>query len=561
MPHVITQSCCGDASCVFACPVNAIQPNPGSPEFISADMLYIDPRTCVDCGACVAACPVGAIKREDLLLESEAVFASINAEFHQGSDARPVQAQVPGLVQIELAPKPLRIAVVGSGPAGLYAADELLKQDGVEVTLYDRLPTPYGLVRAGVAPDHQHTKAITDLFRKVEDLPGFRYVLGVEVGTDVTHDEILEHHSAVIYATGASKDRRLGIEGEDLVGSRTATDFVAWYNGHPDQYDADFDLSGERAVVIGNGNVALDVARILASDPALLEQTDISDRALEALRRSAVNEVVVLGRRGPEHAAFTLPELIGLVRRSDIDLVVNGTLPDTPPGADFTLTRKLDLLRSLPSSNTPRDTRRRIELRFSTAPMALRGDGCVESLDLGGTEPDPGQAGQVRATGDSSELKTSLVLRSIGYRAEPMGWLPFDSKASVVPNDSGRVRGTNATYVVGWIKRGPSGFIGTNKTCSLETVNSLLADHNAGLLPVPRRWPADLGSALRRKHPHAIDLSGWRHLDALEREQGVAVGRPRVKLTSRAELLGATVDPGHSPRRRQRRRRRWPAAV
>ena len=552
MPHVITQSCCGDASCVFACPVNAIQPNPDSPEFTSADMLYIDPKTCVDCGACVAACPVGAIKPQEALLRPEKVFASMNAEFHQGSAARPVQAQVPGLVQIAPSPKSLRIAIVGSGPAGLYAADELLKQDGVEVTVYDRLPTPYGLVRAGVAPDHQHTKSITNLFRKVEDLPGFRYVLGVDVGTDVTHDEILEHHSAVIYATGASKDRRLGIDGEDLIGSGTATDFVAWYNGHPDHDNAEFDLSGDRAVVIGNGNVALDVARILATDPALLEQTDISDRALEALRRSAVKEVVVVGRRGPEHAAFTLPEMIGLAQRSDIDLVVNGTVPNTPSDADFTLVRKLDLLRSLPSSETPRDTRRRIELRFFTAPVALRGDGQVESVDLVATEPDPERAGRIRVTGDVSELKTSVVLRSIGYRADAFNWLPFDSKASVVPSDCGRVRGVNATYVVGWIKRGPSGFVGTNKTCSLETVNSLLADFNAGLLPAPGRRPSDLGSALRRKHPHAIDLSGWRRLDALERKSGLDVGRPRVKLTNRAELFAAAAKPDPSPRRRFR---------
>lgn len=552
MPHVITQSCCGDASCVFACPVNAIQPNPDSPEFISADMLYIDPKTCVDCGACVAACPVGAIKPQDALLEPERVFASVNAEFHQGSTVRRVQAQVPGLVQIAPSPKSLRIAIVGSGPAGLYAADELLKQDGVEVTVYDRLPTPYGLVRAGVAPDHQHTKAIVDLFRKVEDLPGFRYVLGVDVGTDVTHDEILEYHSAVIYATGASKDRRLGIDGEDLVGSGTATDFVAWYNGHPDHHDAEFDLSGDRAVVIGNGNVALDVARILATDPALLEQTDISDQALRALRRSAINEVVVVGRRGPEHAAFTLPEMIGLARRSDIDLVVNGTVPDAPPEADFTLTRKLDLLRSLPSSDTPRDARRRIELRFFTAPVALHGERRVESVDLVATVPDPERSGQVRATDDRSELKTSLVLRSIGYRAEALDWLPFDSNSSVVPSVAGRVRGLTATYVVGWIKRGPSGFVGTNKTCSLETVNSLLADFNAGLLPAPARRPPNLSSALRRMHPNAIDLSGWRRLDALEQANGLDAGRPRIKFTKRAELFAAAANPNPSRRRRFR---------
>ncbi|EON24239.1 4Fe-4S ferredoxin iron-sulfur binding protein [Nocardioides sp. CF8] len=548
MPHVITQACCSDASCVFACPVNAIQPNPGDPDFGTAEMLYIDPKTCVDCGACIPACPVGAISRDTVLTDVERPFQGINAEYHATPRPRGVQARVPTLVQISQ-PARLRVAIVGAGPAGLYTADELLKQDGVEVTVYDRLPTPYGLVRAGVAPDHPETKTVTELFRHVEDLPGFHYALGVEVGVDVTHQDLLSVHSAVIYATGASQDRRLEIPGESLAHSATATKFVAWYNGHPDHAHHEFNLSTERVVIVGNGNVALDVARILATDPERLACTDIADPALEALRRSEVREVVLLGRRGPAQAAFTLPELTGLVNRADIDVVVEGEVPDTQPGDDVQQDLKLALLRGLPSSASPRDDRRRIVLRFLTSPVRVLGTERVTGLEVARNELALDGMSSAVASGDTETIETGLVLRSIGYQGVPVRDLPFDSARRIVPNSGGRVKDMPGTYVVGWIKRGPRGFIGTNRSCAHETVNHLLDDLNAGHLPEPANRTADLAPALRRLHPAGIGREGWRYLDDAERAVGAQAGRPRVKLTD-PEAMRAVIASRDLPRSR-----------
>lgn len=565
MPHVVTQACCGDASCVFACPVNCIHPTPDEPGFATAEMLYIDPDSCVDCGACVRACPVGAIKPHTSLGEHDLPFLEINQAFHAQEQPglttpRPSQAPVAPVVRLPQGTR-LRVAVVGAGPAGLYAADELLKQSGVEVTVLDRLPMPHGLVRAGVAPDHQATKGIDRLLRQVEDQPGFDYRLGVEVGRDVTHEELLGHHDAVLYATGASADRRLGVAGEDLPGSETATRFVAWYNGHPDRVDLDVDLGGERAVVVGNGNVALDVARILATDPDLLARTDIADHALAALRRSAVREVVVLGRRGPAEAAFTLPEIVGLVQRDDIDVVVEGvdldTLGDHP---------KVQALRA-GAERTPDPSRRRIVLRFMTAPVQVLGDERVEGLRVSGTEvvADPtGARPVVRAVGPEETLDASLVLRSVGYRAVALPGLPFDEVRHVVPNVEGRVLEAPGgdvragTYVAGWAKRGPSGYIGTNKSCSLETVNALLTDAAAGRLDAPAT-PSGLDALLAGRGVRVTDLRGWRRVDAEERRRGEAEGRPRVKITDPDEALqvaGEAVGPAGSARGRRRVRLR-----
>lgn len=556
MPHVITQACCGDASCVFACPVNAIQPNPDSPEFTSAEMLYIDPISCVDCGACVAACPVGAISHQDVLGNAQLPFVSINADYHRERSHRSVQAQVPTLVQLGVGgSRKVRVAVVGAGPAGLYAADELLKQEGVEVTVYDRLSTPYGLVRAGVAPDHLDTKAIVDFFRLIEETPGFKYALGVQVGLDVNHEELLESYEAVIYATGASQDRKLEIEGEDLPGSTTATQFVAWYNGHPDHVHHVYDLSGDRAVVVGNGNVALDVARILATDPARLSATDIADHALAALRTSRVNEIVVLGRRGPEYAAFTLPELTGLASRDDIDLVVSGVGPVGAEHADFETARKLELLHSLRPATAPRDGRRRIELRFLAAPQAFVGTNQLEAVRIVENERDPRDSSRVVPTERVADLGTALALRSIGYRGVPVPGLPFDDGLAVVPNVGGRVSDRPRTFVVGWIKRGPSGFIGTNKTCAQETVNALLNDYNSGLLHVPESTRREPRPAPQPKRI-PVDLAGWRRLDKAERARGLAAGRPRVKITDLREIAELTAEPENSKRMFALRHRR-----
>ncbi len=326
MPHVITQSCCSDGSCVYACPVNCIHPSPDEPGFATAEMLYIDPAACVDCGACVSACPVGAIAPDNRLAPKQLPFIALNAAYYPD---RPADEKLPPtskLAPVIDAPKvkprgrALTVAIVGSGPAAMYAADELLTQRDVQVNVFERLPTPYGLVRAGVAPDHQSTKRVTRLFDKIARRRGFRFYLNVEVGSDLSHADLLAHHHAVVYAVGAPNDRRLDIDGMGLPGTGTATEMVAWINGHPEYTDLPVDLGHERVVIVGNGNVALDVARILTTDPDALARTDISNHALAALRGSNVAEVVIAARRGPAQSAFTLPELIGLTSTCDVVL-------------------------------------------------------------------------------------------------------------------------------------------------------------------------------------------------------------------------------------------------
>jgi len=327
MPPVITQSCCSDGSCVYACPVNCIHPSPDEPGFATAEMLYIDPAACVDCGACVSACPVGAIAADTRLEPRQLPFVALNAAFYpeRAADEKvpPTSKLAPVIEAPFVQPRaggPLSVAIVGSGPAAMYAADELLTQHGVRVNVFERLPTPYGLVRAGVAPDHQSTKRVTKLFDKIARRRGFRFYLNVEVGSDLTHAELLAHHHAVLYAVGAPNDRRLDIDGMGLPGTGTATEMVAWINGHPEFTDLPVDLSHERVVIVGNGNVALDVARILTTDPDALACTDISDHALSALRDSKVTEVVIAARRRPADSAFTLPELIGLTSTCEVVL-------------------------------------------------------------------------------------------------------------------------------------------------------------------------------------------------------------------------------------------------
>ena len=546
MAHVVTQACCGDASCVFACPVNAIHPTPDEADFGLAEMLYVDPVSCVDCGACVSACPVGAIVPDTKLLEAQLPFVEVNALFHDIGRTHPAQAPVAPILAKDSTRGGLRVAIVGSGPAALYAADELLKRPEVDVTVIDRLPTPYGLVRAGVAPDHQHTKTIDELFRHVEDQPGFAYALNVDVGTDLTHAELLEHHHAVVYATGASQDRTLGIPGEQLPGSATATDFVAWYNGHPDHADDGFDLSSERAVIVGNGNVALDVARILATDPVRLASTDIADHALAALQDSAVREIVLLGRRGAAEAAFTLPELIGLLSRDDIDIAVEGA-DLSGPVEDVMTGQKLSALRAA-AARPGREGNRRIVFRFATSPVELLGDDHVAGVRVCRNEvvTDDGVVRPV-PTDDVSTIATGLVLRSIGYRGVPVAGVPFDDATGTIPNAGGRVAASPGTYVVGWIKRGPTGFIGTNKTCAQETVEHLIADFNEGLLADPSRDGFD--AFVRSRVPEQVDAEGWRAIDRAERHAGARQARPRRKLTHVGDLLGAAAS---APERRRR---------
>ena len=480
-------------------------------------MVFIDGSECVDCGACVTACPVGAIKPDSRLQPAERRYIDLNADYFR-ANPHPDRTPLALVEQHGADPIDLQVAIVGAGPAGLYAADELLKHPGVRVDVYDRLLTPHGLVRAGVAPDHQHTKLIQDLFRSIEAEDGFGYHLGVEVGKDITHAELMSAHHAVVYAVGAATDRALNIPGEDLDGSVSATEFVAWYNGHPDQTGRTFDLSGKRAVVIGNGNVALDVARVLMESPERLEKTDISDAALAALKAGELAEVVVLGRRGPAEAAFTLPELIGLAGQDEIDIVVEGPVQVT--------SAKTALLAELKARPT-RPGRRRITFRFHASPSRITAD---QSGRVAGIETTAGR------------IDTTLVIRAIGYRARAVPGLPFEEERAVVPNDRGRVE--PGVYVTGWIKRGPNGFIGTNKTDSEETVRLLLDDARAGLLSETTTELAAAGALCR---------DDWLRIDAAERSAGAAQGRPRVKFLETQALRDTAARSTRLPIKRRRR--------
>jgi ferredoxin--NADP+ reductase len=444
-----------------------------------------------------------------------------------------------------------RVAIVGAGPAGAFTAAALLRARGdVQIDLIERLPTPWGLLRGGVAPDHQEIKRLDDTFERQTFNRGCRFLGNVEVGTDLSHGDLMRHYTAVIYATGAQTDKSLGIPGEDLPGSHPATEFVAWYNGHPDYRDKTFDLSARRAVVIGNGNVAADVTRVLARDPDALAKTDIADHALAALRESRIEEVVVLGRRGPAQAAFTSAELRELGNLEGVDLHVDPFELD-PVSAQwldeegtFTARKNVQLLREF-AGREPRGASRRIVLRFLRSPVAIRGDGRVAAIDVQRNEilrSDDG-AIRARAAGDAVEtIECGLVLRSVGYRAVPLPDVPFDERAYVLPNDRGRVLGADGepvpgVYTVGWIKRGPTGILGTNKRDAQETVERVVED--LGALPAP---PAE-GGIDARLPAGVVTVDGWHAIDAHERERGRAADRPRVKLTSREQLLDAVPTP------------------
>ncbi|HVW44877.1 MAG TPA: FAD-dependent oxidoreductase [Amycolatopsis sp.] len=521
MAHVVTQSCCNDATCVSVCPVNCIHPAPDEPGYGTAEMLHIDPATCIDCGACVDVCPVDAIKAGYELTPETVRYREINARYFSDPRHRDYAPEPVDRARAGVAAR-LRVAIVGSGPSACYAAEDLLTR-GAEVTMVERLLTPWGLVRFGVAPDHPHTKQVTRLFTRTAARERLTLHLGVEVGKDITHEELLAHHHGVIYAVGAAGDRKLGVAGEDLAGCHSATGFVAWYNGHPDFRHARFDLSGRRAVVVGNGNVALDVARILVSDVDTLARTDIADHALEALAGSGIEEVVVLGRRGPEQAAYTTPELLALGDLSDVDIVAEGPLE----GSGL----KVEIVRELASR--PRRGKRRIVLRYLASLVEIFGEGRVTGIRLGRNELTG--SGAARDTGEREVLDCELVLTSIGYRADPLPGLPFDHARAILPTESGRVVGAPGVYATGWIKRGPSGVIGTNRKCAEDTVSSLLRDFESESLPEPA---ADAFDALiRARRPDAIGFSGWKAIDRLER--GSAPDRPRRKLVDPAEQLAA----------------------
>ncbi|HEV2060608.1 MAG TPA: FAD-dependent oxidoreductase [Solirubrobacteraceae bacterium] len=450
------------------------------------------------------------------------------------------------------------MAIIGAGPAGAFAASCLLRARGdAEIDLFERLPTPWGLLRGGVAPDHQEIKRLQDTFERETLQHGCRFFGNVEIGVDVSHAELMRHYTAVIYATGAQTDKSLGISGEDLPGSCAATEFVAWYNGHPDYRDLEFDLSTKRAVVIGNGNVAADVVRMLTRSASELERTDIADHALEALRQSSVEEVVVLGRRGPAQAAFTSAELRELGHLDGVQLLIDGDeleLDDISrewldEHGTFTARTNMALLREFAARPAQRAAaRRRIALRFLRSPVAIRGTGRVEALDVRRNEIVRSEDGLLRARPVGEEIETiecGLVLRSVGYRAVPLPEVPFDERNFVLPNERGRVMTPDGeplpgVYAVGWIKRGPTGILGTNKRDAEETVTCLTSDIDA--LPSPASpGRHEIDALLAARVPGLVTADGWRAIDVHERQRGRSELRPRVKLASSDELLAAAV--------------------
>ncbi len=451
---------------------------------------------------------------------------------------------------------PLRVAIVGSGPAGFYATEALFAHPEIdfEVDMLDRLPTPFGLVRFGVAPDHPKIKNVIRRYEKTAGHESFRFFGNVTVGSDVSATELEEIYDGVIWAYGASADRALGIPGEELAGSHAATEFVAWYNGHPDFAGHDFDLSCERVVVIGNGNVAADVARMLVLTREELECTDTADHAIERLVESDVSDVVVLGRRGPAQAAFTNPEVRELGELTDADIVIDPAHVEVDDAsaaflesdaADATNHKNLLSFTEF-AGREPEGKPKRVELRFLRSPVGIEGDGKVERIVLAVNELYINDAGAVRArdTGERESLDCGLVLRSIGYLGTGIDGVPYDTRRGVIPNELGRVIGPDGAhlpgqYVVGWIKRGPSGVIGTNKKDASETIEALFEDAAAGLMPERETSHDALPALLAERGVHAVEYDGWRAIDELETSRGEPHGRPRVKLTSVEEMIEA----------------------
>ncbi len=547
MPYVITQHCCNDAACVPVCPTNCIHPTPDEPDYGTAEMLYIDPDGCIECGACLDACPVGAIEPDYDLPQGSMPFLELNATYYAEPEKRDYEQtpwEEPGVRNWSGEPAaaaPVRIAVVGTGPAANYAVQYLQAQRGLDlqIDVFEKLLTTGGLVRFGVAPDHQSTKTVSDSFDRSLGQKGVRVFLGVEVGVDITHAQLAERYHAVLYGVGASQPRRLGIAGEGLAGCIGAPDFVAWYNGHPDQRDLEVDLSGERAVVIGNGNVAFDVARVLAAGDDHLGGTDIADHALASLRASGLKEIRVVARRGAAASAFTTPELLGLKELLGDRLLRVDDLGPEPAAPTALDSYKWDLIRSLPTS-APAGDEPVVVLDYCRAPVEISGDGRVGSIRLARTAVDPA-SGAVTVSEEVDDLPVGLVISAVGYRAVPIAGVPFDDARAVVPNDGGRVIDVDAgtttpgVYVTGWAKRGPSGVIGSNRQCARQSVDALLSDLADGKLDAAKD-ATDVPELV----PHAHGLDMWRRIDSHERAQGRGVRRPRIKLVDPADQAALT---------------------
>ena len=458
---------------------------------------------------------------------------------------------------------PLRVAIIGSGPSAFYAADFLQRQAtfDLEIDMFERLPTPYGLVRGGVAPDHPKIKSVTRAYERTASDPRMRFFGNVEFGRDIRHIDLIRHYHAIIYAVGAQTDRRLGIPGEDLPGSHAATEFVGWYNGHPDYCDLSFDLTQESAVVVGNGNVAMDVARILARTYEELHATDIAPHALEALRESRIKKIYVLGRRGPAQASFTNPEIKELAELEGADVIVppEDAKLDTLSRryvrqADRATARNVEIIAEY-SRRQPTGKPRQIIMRFLVSPVEILGTERVEAVRVVKNKLCKSADGTLRPrpTDETEVIPAGLVFRSIGYHGVALPDVPFDEVMGVIPNVEGRVIEPDGTfrtgeYVVGWIKRGPTGIIGSNKPDALETVERLLEDASAGrLLHPPQPSRAGVEELLARRQVRVVTFEDWRRIDAIERERGAAVGRERVKFTHVEDMLAALADPRREP--------------
>ena len=463
------------------------------------------------------------------------------------------------MAAVGTADQPLRVAVIGSGPAAFYASEALLKQPTrvIEVDMFERLPAPHGLVRHGVAPDHAKIKTVTRAYDAIAKHPRFRFFSNVEFGRHLTLEDLAQQYHQVLFATGTQTDRHMDIPGEDLAGSHGATEFVAWYNGHPDYRHHQFDLSVKRAAVVGVGNVAIDVARILVRTPQELEKTDMAAHALEAFRRSRIEEVYLLGRRGPAQAAFSNPEVKEIGEMPDADIIVRPDEVQLDPlsqahldaAHDRELTRKIEILQGY-GARTPEGRHHRLHVRFLVSPVEVLGDerGRVRGLRLAHNRLVQSPSGAISAepTGEFEDLEVGLVFRSVGYKGVALPGVPFDERQGVIPNDHGRVldraKGEPVTglYAAGWIKRGPSGVIGTNKPDSTDTVASMLADVDAGLHLTPAAPDASAAEALVfARQPLALTYADWQQLDALECANGQACGRPRLKFASVEEMLAA----------------------
>jgi ferredoxin/flavodoxin---NADP+ reductase len=451
-------------------------------------------------------------------------------------------------------------AVIGAGPSGFYTAEQLLGA-GLGVHVFDSLPTPFGLVRSGVAPDHPKIKTVTRVYERTAGREGFEFVGGVELGNHITREDLLDRYDVVVYAVGMSDDRRLGIPGEEAGGSHPATEFVAWYNAHPDFAGHEFDLSCSTAVVIGNGNVALDVARMLVLDPSELAVTDTADHAMQAFADSSVRNVVVLGRRGPAQAAFTNPELRELGELSRADVIVDPSDMEldeesaawlASDQADVTSRRNVDVLRDY-AARQPHGHSHRVELRFLRSPVEILTDerGRTRGLLVVRNRLEPDAAGglQATATDRREEIGCGIVLRSIGYRGRPIPGVPFDERRGLIRNERGRVISEDGhvapgEYVVGWIKRGPVGVIGTNKKDAADTVARIREDLEAGALnrPSASAEPAATTEWLAACAPGAVRWNGWVRIDEHERALGEPQGRPRVKLILVPEMVAIAHD-------------------